>query len=83
VQFNACASEANANGGNKGTFSVNDCDRQKNACSSAQAIATATAFSAQQTQSSGTAQVQSSGNGGQINIGPDPAFPDFDLICDQ
>ncbi|OCK81940.1 hypothetical protein K432DRAFT_325301, partial [Lepidopterella palustris CBS 459.81] len=64
-QANTCSNAANA-AGNKGGFTVSDCNTQKTACESAQASAT--------TQSFVTVQSQ--------NIGPDPQFPDFDLICD-
>ncbi|KAF2490971.1 hypothetical protein BU16DRAFT_493666, partial [Lophium mytilinum] len=64
-QANTCSQAAN-DAGNKGPFSVNDCNGQKTQCEAAQASATTQTFDT----------VQST------NIGPDPAFPDFDLICD-
>lgn len=60
-----CSQAANK-AGNKGT-TVSDCDKQSEACKSAQSSAKVQDF---------TTGVAST------NIGPDPAFPDFDLICD-
>ncbi|KAF1960243.1 hypothetical protein CC80DRAFT_404715 [Byssothecium circinans] len=65
-QFQKCSQAANR-GGNKGDLKVQDCDEQKNDCNSAQKNAKAQDFS------QGAAST---------NIGPDPQFPDFDLICD-
>ncbi|KAF2635966.1 hypothetical protein P280DRAFT_473387 [Massarina eburnea CBS 473.64] len=52
--------------GNKGGLKVQDCDGQKTSCNDAQKTAKAQDFSQTAT----------------TNIGPDPQFPDFDLICD-
>ncbi|KAF2794738.1 hypothetical protein K505DRAFT_324555 [Melanomma pulvis-pyrius CBS 109.77] len=65
-QKNGCSEAANAQG-NKGTTTVSDCDKQKDQCTAAQSSAKVQDF---------TTGVAST------NIGPDPAFPDFDLICD-
>ncbi|KAF2737333.1 hypothetical protein EJ04DRAFT_574730 [Polyplosphaeria fusca] len=65
-QANDCSQAANDEG-NKGQFKVGDCDTQKEDCRSAQEAATVKDFN------SGVASQ---------NIGPDPQFPDFDLICD-
>jgi hypothetical protein len=46
---------------------VNDCDKQSESCKSAQSSAKVQDFT------TGVATK---------NIGPDPDFPDFDLICD-
>ncbi|XTI89828.1 hypothetical protein V2W45_604791 [Cenococcum geophilum] len=51
---------------NKGGFTVADCSDQKTQCEAAQASAGTQSF----------VEVPS------VNIGPDPDFPDFDLICD-
>lgn len=51
---------------NKGGLTVTDCNNQKTQCEAAQASAGMQSF----------AEVPS------VNIGPDPDFPDFDLICD-
>ncbi|KAF2279681.1 uncharacterized protein EI97DRAFT_183888 [Westerdykella ornata] len=75
-QFGVCAEGANADGG--GGVSVGECDGQKDECNRAQDAAPIKDF-------------QSAGGGGQQqqqqavvseNIGPDPEFPDFDLICE-
>ncbi|KAL5120532.1 hypothetical protein ACEQ8H_001550 [Pleosporales sp. CAS-2024a] len=50
-----------------GGINVNQCDQQKNQCKSEQDLATIKNFS--------TAVAST-------NIGPDPNFPDFDLICE-
>ncbi|PSN64046.1 hypothetical protein BS50DRAFT_96514 [Corynespora cassiicola Philippines] len=65
-QFNECSQRANEQG-NKGDFKVEDCDDQKDECKKAQENARVKDFN------SGTAST---------NIGPDPDFPDFDLICE-
>ncbi|KAL1797370.1 hypothetical protein ACET3X_003976 [Alternaria dauci] len=50
-----------------GGLSVNDCDEQKNKCNNAQK----------------NAQVKDFNSAiASTNIGPDPDFPDFDLICE-
>ncbi|OCL03865.1 hypothetical protein AOQ84DRAFT_356673 [Glonium stellatum] len=51
---------------NKGAFTVTDCNTQKTQCEAAQTSAGTQSF----------VEVPS------INIGQDPDFPDFDLICD-
>ncbi|KAF2833710.1 hypothetical protein CC86DRAFT_278513 [Ophiobolus disseminans] len=60
----------NGNGNNKrqeGGLTVQQCDQQKNECNSVQQ----------------SAQVKDFQTGvASTNIGPDPAFPDFDLICE-
>ncbi|ORY09395.1 hypothetical protein BCR34DRAFT_487442 [Clohesyomyces aquaticus] len=66
-QSNGCSKAANANGGSKGGLKVQDCDKQKQDCNSAQSNAKVQDFNT---------AVQSQ------NIGPDPQFPDFDLICE-
>ncbi|KAF2266596.1 hypothetical protein CC78DRAFT_577906 [Lojkania enalia] len=65
-QQNKCAEQANAQG-NSGGFEVGDCDKQKEECNRAQDGAPVKDFA--------------TGLASQ-NIGPDPEFPDFDLICD-
>ncbi|KNG52264.1 neurofilament medium polypeptide protein [Stemphylium lycopersici] len=97
VQFKGCSDAANGNGGGGGGgggdgkdsdnnnngdgdrngndnrkrqndgLSVNDCDEQKNKCNDAQKNAQVKDFNS---------AVPST------NIGPDPDFPDFDLICE-
>jgi hypothetical protein len=64
--WSRCSQAANAAGKDGGT-TVNDCDKQNDECKSAQSSAKVQDF---------TTGVAST------NIGPDPAFPDFDLICD-
>ncbi|KAF2742398.1 hypothetical protein M011DRAFT_472240 [Sporormia fimetaria CBS 119925] len=78
-QFDSCARSANDND-EEGGLEVGECDGQKDECLAAQR----------------NAPVQEFGNGGgggggggggeevvaSVNIGPDPQFPDFDLICD-
>jgi CxxC motif-containing protein (DUF1111 family) len=64
--WSSCSQAANAAGKDGGT-TVNDCDKQNDECKSAQSSASVQDF---------TTGVAST------NIGPDPAFPDFDLICD-
>ncbi|RYO65384.1 hypothetical protein AA0113_g5185 [Alternaria arborescens] len=81
-QFKGCSDTANKSGGggDKGKkgkkgkkrqdgsgLSVNDCDEQKNKCNDAQKNAQVKDFNS---------AVAST------NIGPDPDFPDFDLICE-
>ncbi|KAI4652217.1 uncharacterized protein J4E88_000531 [Alternaria novae-zelandiae] len=77
-QFQGCSNTANSNGGGGGRgkkgkkrqdggLSVNDCDEQKNKCNDAQKNAQVKDFNS---------AVAST------NIGPDPDFPDFDLICE-
>ncbi|KAL5380449.1 hypothetical protein DPSP01_007771 [Paraphaeosphaeria sporulosa] len=66
-QFQGCSKKANESG-NKGGFKVSDCDDQKGKCNDAQKSATVKDF---QTSVAST------------NIGPDPDFPDFDLICES
>ncbi|KAF2117840.1 hypothetical protein BDV96DRAFT_611488 [Lophiotrema nucula] len=65
-QANACSQAANA-AGNKGDLTVSKCDAQKERCNAAQSSATVKDFN------TGVASK---------NIGKDPEFPDFDLICD-
>ncbi|KAF2467006.1 uncharacterized protein BDR25DRAFT_317235 [Lindgomyces ingoldianus] len=65
-QFTGCSQGANQKG-NKGSVTVNDCDKQKQECQSAQSSAKVQDFNT---------AVQSQ------NIGPDPQFPDFDIICE-
>lgn len=78
-QFKGCSDTANKSGGggDKGKkgkkrqdgsgLSVNDCDEQKNKCNDAQKNAQVKDFNS---------AVAST------NIGPDPDFPDFDIICE-
>ncbi|KAF2759795.1 hypothetical protein EJ05DRAFT_498992 [Pseudovirgaria hyperparasitica] len=66
TQFNACAGIVNAAGNNKGSFSVTDCDAQRSAC----------------TTGKSQSEDPPSTIGFTENLGPDPQFPDFDLICD-
>ncbi|KAH7125402.1 hypothetical protein B0J11DRAFT_579952 [Dendryphion nanum] len=68
----SCDRQANscsqsANEQGNGQFKVGDCDRQKQECNNAQNNAPVKDFQ------TGVAST---------NIGPDPDFPDFDLICD-
>ncbi|CAI6338258.1 unnamed protein product [Periconia digitata] len=81
-QANACSKAAN-DGGNK-EFKVNDCDQQKNACNDAQKSATVTSFGQADANAGGGGGNNNNGAGviASTNIGPDPQFPDFDLICD-
>ncbi|KAF2709170.1 hypothetical protein K504DRAFT_476569 [Pleomassaria siparia CBS 279.74] len=65
-QNNACSEAANTQG-NKGSITVSDCGKQKERCTAAQEKTKVQNFT------TGTVST---------NIGPDPAFPDFDLICD-
>jgi hypothetical protein len=65
-QFNACSQAANEQGGNKGSFSVTECDQQKNQCRTAQQ----------------NARVQDFEQGVESRTFPDPQFPDFLLVCD-
>ncbi|KAA8619486.1 hypothetical protein Alg130_02880 [Pyrenophora tritici-repentis] len=57
----------NNNNDNKDKLTVNQCDEQKNKCNAAQKSAPVKDFNS---------AVAST------NIGPDPDFPDFDLICE-
>ena len=69
-QFQGCSREAHRNGGGGGKdggLKVNDCDEQKNKCLDAQKSAKVKDFKS---------AVAST------NIGPDPDFPEFDLICE-
>ncbi|KAJ4378495.1 hypothetical protein N0V86_006201 [Didymella sp. IMI 355093] len=75
-QFQGCQAEANGQGGGggkgkgkgaDGKLTVNMCDKQKEKCNQAQQSARVQDFNT---------PVASS------NIGPDPLFPDFDLICE-
>ncbi|KAF1839238.1 hypothetical protein BDW02DRAFT_487414 [Decorospora gaudefroyi] len=68
-QFNACAQAANSRNRRRqdGGLSVQACSEQKDACNAAQQ----------------NAQVKDFTNAvASTNIGPDPEFPDFDLICE-
>ncbi|KAF2178103.1 hypothetical protein K469DRAFT_695742 [Zopfia rhizophila CBS 207.26] len=65
-QFNQCSQAANSQG-NKGSVRVQDCDEQKNDC--------------RNTLQNARVQDFQTGVASQ-NIGPDPDFPEFDLICE-
>ncbi|USP76489.1 hypothetical protein yc1106_03763 [Curvularia clavata] len=69
-QLKGCSDAANkagGGGGKNGGLKVKDCDDQKNKCLNAQKSAQVKDFNT---------PVAST------NIGPDPDFPDFDLICE-
>ncbi|KAL6159000.1 hypothetical protein ACJQWK_07880 [Exserohilum turcicum] len=70
-QFQGCSTTANKAGGGgdgkNGKLTVNQCDGQKNKCLEAQKNAKVKDFK---------------GAVASTNIGPDPNFPDFDLICE-
>ncbi|EDU47254.1 hypothetical protein L13192_05254 [Pyrenophora tritici-repentis] len=61
------SNNGNNNNDNKDKLTVNQCDEQKNKCNAAQKSAPVKDFNS---------AVAST------NIGPDPDFPDFDLICE-
>lgn len=67
-QFQQCSQAANQQG-NKGDLTVQACDQQKNDCNNAQQNAQVKDFQ-------GAPAVLTE------NAGPDPDFPDFDLICE-
>ncbi|KAF2872705.1 hypothetical protein BDV95DRAFT_606290 [Massariosphaeria phaeospora] len=68
-QFDGCQRGANGSGGGGGE-GVKECEGQRDECNSAQQSAPVKDFQG------GGAVVAST------NIGPDPEFPDYDLICE-